>query len=126
MENIVALKHEIQQKAQAIILEESKKIFDTYKELHSFGWYQEIQATKHGAYIYNETGMPNINGNIGELITPYIDIWDLQQKVGGFLKQFDPALLIMTFGDKNEVAIYNDNTLEITKYDNNRPTTYEL
>lgn len=124
-DTIIAFKHEVQQKAQSLILEESKKIFDSHKELNSFGWYQEISSTKHGAYIYHEAGMPNINGNLGKLLTPYIDIWELQQKVAVFLKQFDPALLITTFGDKNEVAIYRDNTVEINN-DNNRPTTYEL
>jgi hypothetical protein len=100
---------ELKNNCKKLLLENTKAIFDLYKELPSFGWYQ---------YNKGKTSLdkPNVGGSLGEMIYSSEDpAYHQQQKIIEYLNKFDPYLLIKAFGEDTEIAIYNDGDIELNR-----------
>jgi len=105
-----------------------REFFSKNPEITSFGWYQwhTGEMLKDKDEVYTTIDKADINGNLGEYL------WDpvntkRQELVHQFLKQFDPNLMRVAFGDNAGIFVYPDSPIEIEPYDPyNQALPYEL
>jgi hypothetical protein len=116
---VQSLKQHVKKEVEHILLEGASELFKNNGKLTSFGWFQHTSIDAVNRYIKLENSLyrPDISGALGYMIYPSIDTYPLQQEVAKFLKQFDPVLLHLAFGDQIEITVYNDNTIEFNPYD---------
>ena len=112
------IQHEVYEQINTAITLSAVTLFAENPGMTSFGWRQwDDRDSLFSEGTFRDTlATPDINGNDG------VEIYDvtmigLQQTVAKFLEQFDPQLLLVAFGRKQEVVVYADLTIEVTEYD---------
>lgn len=112
------IQHEVYEQINSAIALSAVTLFTENPGMTSFGWRQwDDRDSLFSEGTFRDTlATPDINGNDG------VEIYDvtmigLQQTVAKFLEQFDPQLLLVAFGRKQEVVVYADLTIEVTEYD---------
>lgn len=106
----------------------AETLFAQHPDIMSFGWYQwhTGEMLRNRDEVYTTIDKPDINGNLGEYLWDEENV-ERQKVVTEFLKQFDPSLMRIAFGDNAGIFMYRDLSIETIKhepYDQAMP--YEL